>query len=107
MTAVRSKRKPKQGHLAESHKTTIPASAPEKGTLVSFFHMELYGIELLQLVSFSITIKCDRCKDTIDVSNIKDTGKRDGTGTRSETCKKCANSLGISNGLRPVWVIRC
>ena len=69
--------------------------------------MELYGIELLQLVSLSITIKCDRRKNTIDVSNIKDTGKRDGTGTRSETCKKCANSLGISNGLRPVWVIRC
>lgn len=49
MTAVKSKRKPNQGHLTESHK-------------------------LLQL----------------------DTRKRDGAGTRSETCKKCANSLGIS-----------
>lgn len=82
MTSVKSKRKPKQGHLTESHK-------------------------LLQLVSLSIIIKCDRCKDTIDVPNVKDTRKRDGAGTRSETCKKCANSLGISNGLRPVWVIRC
>lgn len=95
MTAVKSKRKPKQGHLTESRKIQSQHLL-RRGTLVSFPHMELYGIELFQLVSLSITVKCDHCKDTIDVSNIKDTGKRDGTGTRSEICKKCANSLRIS-----------
>jgi hypothetical protein len=47
MTAVKSKRKPKQGYLTESQQNTIPASAPERGTLVSFPHMELYGIVVL------------------------------------------------------------
>ena len=101
MTVVRGKRKPKQGHLTESHQTQSQYLIRRKVPLFPFL-TELYGIELLRLVSLSITIKCDRCKDTIDVSNIKDTGKQDGTGTRSETCKKCASSLGISNGLRPV-----
>ncbi|OCL07203.1 hypothetical protein AOQ84DRAFT_342149 [Glonium stellatum] len=78
---------------------TISASTPERGILVSFPQMELYGIELLELVTISITIKCDRCKDTMDVANIKDAGKLDGLGTRSgtraEICKKCAIPLGI------------
>ena len=62
-------------------------TGPERGISISFPSLELYGIELLELVSLCITIKCERCKDTMDISNLRD------NATRSESCKKCANPL--------------
>lgn len=79
----------------EHDDTEAPKSTPERGILLSFPHLELYGIELLELVSLSITVKCDRCKDTMDIPNLKNNSKGDYTGVRSESCKKCANALGI------------
>ncbi|KAF4537029.1 Zinc finger CHY-type protein [Lasiodiplodia theobromae] len=69
--------------------------ALERGVTVSFPHLELYGIELLELVNLCLTVKCTRCKDTLDVNNIKNNANADYTGIRSESCKKCANPLGI------------
>jgi len=74
-----------------------PASTPERGILISFPFLELHGIELLELVTVNLTIKCDRCKDTMDVSNIKNNVRGDYSGVRSESCKKCANPFGIGN----------
>ncbi|OCK73282.1 hypothetical protein K432DRAFT_340518 [Lepidopterella palustris CBS 459.81] len=70
------------------------ASVPERGVSISFPHLELHGIELLELVTLSLTIKCTRCKDTMDVSNIKSSteGRSD---VRLQSCKKCANSMSI------------
>lgn len=65
------------------------ATAPERGISLSFPILELYGIELLELVSLCITIKCERCKDTMDFNNLRD------NANRSESCKKCAMPLGI------------
>lgn len=72
-------------------------TAPERGVLLSFPYLELHGIELLELVSLCITIKCDRCKDQLDVKNLRTTTTATGdvTGARVESCKKCANSLSI------------
>lgn len=66
-------------------------SRPERGISLSFPNLELYGIELLELVSLSITVKCERCKDTLDVSNL-----RNASGTRSQSCKKCASSFSLN-----------
>ncbi|KAK4692576.1 hypothetical protein P7C71_g4655, partial [Lecanoromycetidae sp. Uapishka_2] len=75
---------------------TVPEATsqagPERGISLSFPSLELYGIELLELVTLCITIKCERCKDTMDISNLHDKAQK------SESCKKCAMPLSI--GLR-------
>ena len=63
--------------------------APERGISLSFPFLELYGIELLELVSLCVTVKCERCKDTMDISNLRN------NASRSESCKKCAMPLGV------------
>ena len=76
--------------------TPEPArTAPERGILLSFPFLELHGVELLELVSVCLTIKCDRCKTTMDVSSIRHGARADGSDARSESCKKCANPLRI------------
>ncbi|KAK0515272.1 hypothetical protein JMJ35_002651 [Cladonia borealis] len=62
---------------------------PERGISLSFPSLELYGIELLELVLLSITIKCERCKDTMDINNLRDKAQK------SESCKKCAMPLSV------------
>ncbi|KAL2857985.1 hypothetical protein BJY01DRAFT_230832 [Aspergillus pseudoustus] len=74
----------------------MPEPTTEHGVALSFPFLELYGIELLELVGLYITVKCDRCKEPLDVRNIPQT--KDSTGTlapRVETCKKCSNSMSL------------
>ena len=66
------------------------AEGPERGLSLSFPLLELYGIELLELVSLYITVKCERCKEMMDINNIRPTA-----GARSESCKKCASALTV------------
>ncbi|KUJ12318.1 uncharacterized protein LY89DRAFT_652748 [Mollisia scopiformis] len=67
-----------------------PAPNPERGTAISFPFIELYGIELLEVVNLNITVKCERCKETTEVKSLK-------TGiTKSESCRKCATPLSIT-----------
>lgn len=80
-------------HAEDQQQTMAPVA--ERGILLSFPHLELYGIELLELVSLCITVKCDRCKDMQDVVNLKNNDKGDYSGMRSVSCKKCANHLAI------------
>ena len=77
--------------------TTPEASStrPERGILLSFPYLELYGIELLELTSLCITIKCERCKDTMDISNLHNNSTSDPSGLRADSCKKCASPLSI------------
>ncbi|PYI33144.1 CHY zinc finger domain protein [Aspergillus indologenus CBS 114.80] len=68
----------------------------ERGVALSFPFLELYGIELLELVGLYITIKCDRCKETMDVRNIPQIrDKNDELSLKVETCKKCANTMSM------------
>lgn len=80
------------------------ATIPEESTLsdlaagvsLSFPSLELYGIELLELTSLSVTIKCDRCKEMMDVKTIKAANiPSNKAPIRVESCKKCANRLTI------------
>ena len=77
----------------ESSNTASPA---ERGILLSFPYLELHNVELLELTSLSITVKCDRCKDTTDISNLRSKSPTD-TTVRMECCKKCANALNIGS----------
>lgn len=85
--------------LTREGEASVQSAPPvaERGILLSFPHLELYGIELLELVSLSITIKCDRCKDATDASKIKNNDRGDYTGMHSIPCKKCANSMSIGD----------
>lgn len=88
---------PDNAPKGEGGTSQASSSTPERGIMMSFPFLELYSVELLELVSLSITIKCDRCKETMDVSNLKNNEKGDYTGVRSVSCKKCANTLGIGD----------
>lgn len=77
------------------------ATVLERGILLSFPFLELHGIEILELVSLCITVKCDRCKDTLDVSNLRTDVQANGSGVRLESCKKCANPFQIGTA---TWV---
>jgi hypothetical protein len=67
-----------------------PAQNPERGTAISFPFVELYGLELLEIAILNITVKCERCKDVMEVKNLKN------GSPRSESCNKCASALSIN-----------
>jgi hypothetical protein len=67
-----------------------PVQNPERGTAISFPFIELYGIELLEVVVLNITVKCERCKDVTEIKGLKN------GITKSESCRKCASQLSIT-----------
>lgn len=78
----------------EDNTTSMSVNVPaERGILLSFPGLELYSIELLELVSLSITVRCDRCKDVTDVLRLRNNSTGDNTGMKDASCKKCANNL--------------
>lgn len=92
------------GATLPSENVGAPSTSPEKGISLSFPNLELHGIELLTITSLSLSVKCLRCKTTLDVSNIKPSlshSTTDGgnpssatsTSTRIESCPKCAGSF--------------
>ena len=79
----------------------VSSTAPERGVLLSFPYLELYGIELLELISLSLTIKCERCKDQMDFKDLRSptTAGPNAPGVKAESCKKCASALSV--GMSP------
>jgi hypothetical protein len=83
-----------EGGAPIPEETTI--SNPARGVSLSFPALEIYGIELLELTSITLTLKCDRCKEMMDVKNIKAANvSSNNAPIRTEACKKCANTLSI------------
>ena len=68
----------------------MPEKNPEKGTALSFPFIELHGIELLELTTLNLTIKCERCKDTMDFTGLKS------NTLQTSSCKKCAAFLTVT-----------
>ncbi|KAK6426206.1 hypothetical protein LTR81_001458 [Elasticomyces elasticus] len=79
---------------AEAEVLSGPSAPQERGILLSFPQIELHGIELLELTSLNITVKCERCKDTMDVQRLRNYSGNS-VEMRQETCKKCAQGLAI------------
>lgn len=77
------------GGIEVNEPQPLPQSNQEKGTAISFPFIELYGIEILEVVVLNITVKCERCKEVTEVKGLKD------GITKSERCKKCAVSLTV------------
>ncbi|KAL9113556.1 MAG: hypothetical protein Q9227_002294 [Pyrenula ochraceoflavens] len=78
-------------------------STPERGILLSFPNLELYGIELLEINLLSVTIRCDRCKTTTDVKNIKPRTSNEPSGVKNENCSKCGTVMSIGEN-RPSFI---
>lgn len=74
----------------ETEPSQQPAQNPERGTAISFPFIELYGIELLEVVVLNITVKCERCKEITEIKGLKT------NITKSESCRKCASQLSIT-----------
>lgn len=64
-------------------------SGPERGIMLSLPYLELHGVELLELVSMAITLRCTRCKDTLDIDKIRH------DAPKIEMCKKCSQAFGV------------
>lgn len=70
-------------------------SQAQRGILMSFPNLEMHGIELMEVFSVSVEIKCERCKTQTDVQNIKNNVKVESAAVRAESCRKCANSMSV------------
>ena len=66
---------------------------PERGVSIDFPHIELYGVEVLELTSLSLVVKCLRCKESMDVNNVH----HNAASPRQESCKKCASLISLGN----------
>ncbi|KAF4632974.1 hypothetical protein G7Y89_g5143 [Cudoniella acicularis] len=74
----------------EDQKVAPPEThSAEHGTAISFPFIELYGIELLEVVILNISVKCERCKDITEIKGLKN------GITKSESCRKCASPLTV------------
>jgi len=69
------------------------SSSSERGLRISFPHLELHGIELLEIGTLNIIAKCERYKDSKEITNLQDNSR--GIQARAESCKKCAAPFAI------------
>ncbi|KAM7204935.1 hypothetical protein V8F20_003397 [Naviculisporaceae sp. PSN 640] len=67
-----------------------PSKTSEVGTAISFPHIELHNVDLLEIRSLSLLVKCDRCKTLNEVPNL-----RDGIEKTQLSCKKCATEFRV------------
>ncbi|KAJ5513345.1 Zinc finger CCCH-type [Penicillium fimorum] len=78
----------------------VPASmdnnAPGRGVALSFPFLELYGIELLEIMNLNITIKCERCKVSVDIKHVPQITDEKGQMPKMESCRKCANNMSVA-----------
>lgn len=79
-----------EGGVGVEHEPETSAPNPERGTAISFPFIELYGIELLEVTTLNITVKCSRCREITEIKGLK-TGFQ-----KTESCRKCATALVIS-----------
>ncbi|KAJ6012549.1 hypothetical protein N7522_002904 [Penicillium canescens] len=75
---------------------SVDTSTPGRGVALSFPFLELYGIELLELTTLNITVKCDRCKTSADIKNVPHVSDEKGAMPKMESCKKCANNMSVA-----------
>ena len=68
----------------------IPSQAGERGTSLSFPGIQMPGIQLLEVLVLNVTIRCTKCKTTVDVMQVRPGGK-----PRFDRCGKCSSIYGI------------
>lgn len=90
---------------AEDGGAPVPAQSSlattDRGISISFPDVELYGIELLEMASLALTLKCERCKTVTDISGLKPSTEGNNVIV-SQACSKCAYELSASYRAEPV-----
>ncbi|RMZ92392.1 hypothetical protein DV736_g378, partial [Chaetothyriales sp. CBS 134916] len=83
---------------------TVGGSANVPGNnsiLFSLPNIEFYGIELLQIASCSLSVRCARCKAVIDLKDLR--AKTSATTTTvSDACPKCSVVISASFTAEPL-----
>ncbi|XMA17240.1 hypothetical protein WAI453_010031 [Rhynchosporium graminicola] len=67
-----------------------PTQNPERGTAISFPFLDMHGIELLEIVTLNITVKCERCKEITEVKGLKD------GVAKTPSCRKCTSLFSVT-----------
>ncbi|KAL8800104.1 MAG: hypothetical protein Q9182_005416 [Xanthomendoza sp. 2 TL-2023] len=80
--------------LPESHSTPVA----ERGVSLNFPSLELHNIELLELPSLSLSIKCTRCKTSTEIANLRP------SAARGSSCPKCAQPCSLSFRPEPMHI---
>ncbi|KAI4252972.1 MAG: hypothetical protein LQ352_003969 [Teloschistes flavicans] len=80
----------KEHNAAESVTQSASSQSAERGISLSLPSLELHGIELLELASLSVSVKCSRCKTTSDISNLRP------STDRQSSCTKCAQQFSLT-----------
>ncbi|KAL8903521.1 MAG: hypothetical protein Q9171_007374, partial [Xanthocarpia ochracea] len=83
-----------QGLASEDHSTAVV----ERGISLNFPSLELHNIELLELTSLSLSIKCTRCKTPSDIANLRPSSARD------SSCPKCAQPCSLAFRCEPMHI---
>ncbi|KAL9024610.1 MAG: hypothetical protein Q9196_006392, partial [Gyalolechia fulgens] len=78
------------GHAQESTYGAPSSQPAERGISLSFPSLELYNIELVELTSLSLLVKCTRCKTSSDILNLRP------SNLRSASCSKCAQPFSLN-----------
>lgn len=76
---------------SQESQPTSSAAPAERGILLSFPRLELHGIELLELTSLNLSVKCERCKEISDIEKLRSSPEN--SKMREISCKKCATTL--------------
>lgn len=69
----------------------LPSPPEEKGVALSLPHVELHQIELLQITSLALSVKCQRCKTKNDIG-----GLQPNMAKTTESCRKCATPFALT-----------
>lgn len=77
-------------HTPESTQGAPSIQPAGRGISLSFPSLELYNIELLELTSLSLSVKCTRCKTSSDIHNIRT------SNPRSASCSKCVQPFSLN-----------
>ena len=75
-----------------------PTPRSERGTTISFPSIELHGIELLDLASIGVVVRCERCKAVADVTGLKHpAAPGEPARPKLSSCSKCANPMSVGS----------
>jgi hypothetical protein len=73
----------------------VPHSVQERGTSLSCPGISMSGIELLEVLTLNVNIKCMRCKTEREILNLRGTPPGMPAKPQAFRCEKCSEILGI------------
>jgi hypothetical protein len=76
-------------------------SVQERGTSLSCPGIQMSGIELLEVLTLNVNIKCARCKTEKEVLNLRGTPSGMASKPQAFLCNQCSATMGIGTNSSP------